>query len=129
MNINDFQLKPIKQTNHSLIYSGIRKHDNLTAVIKLLKRDYVHPEALNRYYQEYEIISSLDNPGVIKAYDLIRHQNRLAIVLENFAGQSLSDILQSQSLEIAVVLAIAIKIAKIFNTLSLGKNSSKSAGN
>ena len=111
------QLKQINETNHSLIYQGVRKQDNLPVIIKLIKQEYPHPETINRYQQEYEIINCLSNSGVIKAYDLIRYKNRLAIILEDFVAQSLSDILEHQTLQLKDILAIAIKLTKALNSI------------
>lgn len=121
MSIGDFQLEQIKETNHSLIYRGVRKADNLPVIIKLIKQEYPHPETINCFQQEYEIINCLSDPGIIKAYDLIRYKNRLAIVLEDCAAQSLRDILENQTLQLEIIIEIAREITTALQSIHKAK--------
>ena len=78
-------LKQIHESSHSIIYQATREEDNVEVIIKLIKEEYPALETLNQLRQEYAIINSLNSLKVIKAYELIRHNHRLAIVLENLS--------------------------------------------
>ena len=103
-------LNQIEATKNSLIYRGIREEDGTTVIIKLIKQEYPSPTVIQSYRQEYELICALDNPRIIKAYELKKHHNRLLIILEDFAGESLSRLSKRIRFSIAEILSISIKI-------------------
>ncbi|MEG4084019.1 AAA family ATPase [Microcoleus sp. POL10_C6] len=102
----------IFESSNSLVYRANHRHDNQPVILKVLKEDYPTPAELTRYKQEYEITRSLNIDGVIRAYDLQKYQNTLAIVLEDFGGESLDIILRDRKLSLPEFLSIAIKITK-----------------
>ncbi|MDV2997481.1 MAG: Serine/threonine-protein kinase PknD [Chroococcidiopsis sp. SAG 2025] len=79
----------IYESAASVVYRGIREQDGQAIVVKLLKQDYPSPQELTRYRQEYEITRSLNLPGVVKAYSQQNYQRTLAILLEDFGGESI----------------------------------------
>ncbi|MGQ4646226.1 AAA family ATPase [Lyngbya aestuarii] len=79
----------IYESSASLVYRGIRVQDERSLVVKMLKQDYPSPQELTRYKQEYEITSSLNLEGVVKAYSQQDYQRTLVIFLEDFGGESL----------------------------------------
>ncbi|MBV9386505.1 MAG: PAS domain S-box protein [Chroococcidiopsidaceae cyanobacterium CP_BM_ER_R8_30] len=79
----------IYESPASLVYRGVRVQDNRAIVVKLLKQDYPSLQELTRYRQEYEITRSLDLAGVVKAYSQQDYQRTLAILLEDFGGESI----------------------------------------
>jgi len=105
------------ESGHSLIFRGWRNADNLPVIIKLLKGDYPTPEEIVRFKREYEITRNLDIDGVVKVYALEQYQNSLAIILEDFGGESLTKLLTSQSLTLLEFLYLAIQIADIMGAI------------
>jgi predicted ATPase/serine phosphatase RsbU (regulator of sigma subunit) len=94
LKIPNYQISTqIYESANSLVYRGIRKKDNQPIILKVLKEDYPTPEELTRYRQEYEITHDLDLAGVIKVYGIEKYQNTLVIILEDFGGESLKNIL------------------------------------
>ena len=104
------QIAQIHESSHALIYQGIREQDKLPVIIKLIKPEYSSPQAIAKYRQEYKLVHSLQHPGIIQVYDLIHYQHRLAIVLENFAGKTLSSLNREQQLSLADILRISLKV-------------------
>ncbi|MEA5470828.1 AAA family ATPase [Spirulina sp. 06S082] len=102
----------IYDSANSLVYRAKSDTDDRTVILKVLKQDYPNPSELTRYKQEYEITSSLDIKGAISAYALLPYENTLAIVLEDFGGQSLDLLLQSRGFTLLEFLQIAIQIAE-----------------
>jgi serine/threonine protein kinase len=81
--LTDYQIiAKIYESDNSLVYRAIRQPDNQPVILKVLKQDYPTPAELTRYKQEYEITRSFHLDSVIKAYDLQRYQNSLAMLLE-----------------------------------------------
>jgi PAS domain S-box-containing protein len=109
--------RKIYESDRSLVYCGVRSADGQRAIVKVLKQDYPTPAALTRYQQEYEIIRSLNLTGVAKAYSLENYQRTLAIVLEDFGGESLKMLMQKRHFTLSEALGIAIQIADILGEI------------
>ncbi len=110
--ITDYQITAkVYESANSLVYRALDT-DKRSVILKVLKKDYPSPSELTRYKQEYEITRSLKIPGAVSAYDLLPYENTLAIVLEDFGGQSLDTWLKSQSFTILEFLQIAMQIAE-----------------
>ncbi|MEO6862461.1 MAG: serine/threonine-protein kinase [Microcoleus sp.] len=105
-------LAQIYESANSLVYRGIREQDNQPLILKLLKEDYPTPAELVRYQQEYEITQSFHFGGVVKAYELQRHNNTLVMLLEDFGGESLERLLEKRQFTLLEFLQTAIKIAE-----------------
>ncbi|MDI9635311.1 AAA family ATPase [Oscillatoria amoena NRMC-F 0135] len=105
-------LTKISEGDASVVYRGLRQSDNLPVVLKLLKRDYPTPAELTRYKQEYEITRSLSATGAIATYELIKVKNTLAIVFEDFGGESLRHFVEGQTLSIVQLLKVALELAR-----------------
>jgi len=86
-------LAQIYESANSHVYRGIGSQDNQPVILKVLKQDYPTPAELTRYKQEYEITRRLNLAGVVKAYDLQRIENTLVMILEDFGGSSLQELL------------------------------------
>ncbi len=103
--------RQIYESINSLVYRGLRKKDNQPVILKMLKQDYPTPAELTRYQQEYEITHDFDLAGVIKAYAIEKYQNTLVIILEDFGGNSLKQLMANRPITIKAFLPIAIQIA------------------
>uniref|UniRef100_A0ACD5GPP6 Serine/threonine protein kinase n=1 Tax=Desertifilum tharense IPPAS B-1220 TaxID=1781255 RepID=A0ACD5GPP6_9CYAN len=110
-------LAKIYESSNSLVYRGHRESDNLPVILKILHEDYPPPEKLTRYKQEFEITRSLNLPGVVKAYGLQNYQNTLAMILEDFGGESLRILMSSQKFTFLGFLTLAIKITESLGEL------------
>ena len=104
-------LSKIYESANSLVYRAVHKTRHHPVILKILKEDYPSPAELTRYKQEYEITHFLQIDGAIKAYELLPYKNTLAMVLEDFGGESLEFFLQSQTFSLSEFLSIAIQVA------------------
>ncbi|EDN71807.1 Serine/threonine protein kinase [Beggiatoa sp. SS] len=77
----------------------------------MLKQDYPTSAELTRYRQESEITHDLDLAGVIKVYGIEKYQNTLVIILEDFGGESLKQLMANRPLTVKEFLPLAIQIA------------------
>ncbi len=103
----------IYESSTSLVYRGRNEQDNQPVIIKLIKEDYPTPEELNRYKREYDITVNLNLlDGVVKVYKLQQVRNSLAMILEDFGGESLKIFMASQKFTTLGFLTTAIKVAE-----------------
>src|ERR671933_656782 len=109
-------LSQIYESANSFVYRGILKSNQQPLILKLLKEDYPTPAELYRYQQEYEITRSLNLEGTIKAYELRKYQNTQVMLLEDFGGESLKNLLSDHPFSLLEFLHLAIQI-----TDALGK--------
>ncbi|MDM8558858.1 AAA family ATPase [Candidatus Parabeggiatoa sp. HSG14] len=112
LTLTNYQIgSQIYESANSLVYRGHRKKDNQPVILKMLKQDYPTPVELTRYRQEYEITHDLDLTGVIKVYDIEKYQNTLVIILEDFGGESLKQLIANNPLTLKDFFPLAIETA------------------
>jgi len=96
----------------SAIYRGYRQRDRQPVILKVLQKEHPASEEIARYQHEYQILKNLDLEGVIRAYDLQKHQNSLVLVLEDFGGESLRNFLGDRKLEMKEFLLTSLQIVE-----------------
>ncbi|MFC0397933.1 ATP-binding sensor histidine kinase [Paraburkholderia rhizosphaerae] len=83
-----------------------------TSVLVKLAADYADPAQSARLKREYQLLQSLDVAGIAKPLALIDERGRSALVLEDFAGESLEIHLDQQPrLDLALCLRIGQHLA------------------
>ena len=108
--IHGFQIRErLHESKRSLVLRAIRDTDGLPVVIKVLKNDYPTSAELARYRHEFDITHSLDLAGVIRSYELRRHEKTLLMVLEDFGGMSVGSLLRDRPLSLDEFLDTAIQ--------------------
>jgi predicted ATPase/GAF domain-containing protein len=116
--INEYRIiAPIHESSSSFVYRALRISDERPTILKVLKGDYPTLLELTRYKHEYELTHSLNLDGVVKAYDLQRHQNSLVIFLEDFGGESLKILMANRQFTLTEFLDLAIKITEHLGTI------------
>ncbi len=111
--ITDYRIvSKIYESANSVVYRAVPNSSDRPVILKVLKEDYPTPSELTRYKQEYEITRSLEIDRVIEAYNLLPYENTLAIVLEDFGGESLDIWMKSKKFRLFEFLSIAIQIAE-----------------
>ncbi|BAZ71152.1 serine/threonine protein kinase (plasmid) [Fischerella sp. NIES-4106] len=96
----------------TIICRGINNLEKQPVIIKTLKSDYPIIEEIASLEQEYRLIKTIECQGIIKPYKLEKYQNSLALVLEDFAGQPLSSLLQYTQISVRDFLIIAIALTE-----------------
>ena len=107
----------------SIIYRARRIKDSRSVIIKALNNPGL--EAFEQFEREYEItyglhaLSSAEPglDGVIDIYALETVQHRLAMVLEDFGGESLTRLHLAGRLDLVEFLHLAIKITECLNRI------------
>lgn len=96
---------------------GIRKEDQIPVLIKTLKGERPSVYSTARLKREYDIGSRLDLDGVVKYFDLIQYDQNLALILEDFGGESLREIINRKGLPLDLSLRVAVNLADTLRNL------------
>ncbi|MEG3991528.1 serine/threonine-protein kinase PknK [Microcoleus sp. S28C3] len=112
---------PLHEGVNTVIYRGVRESEPTQVIIKTLKAEYPTIEEIARLRHEYKILKTLDIAGIVKAYSLEKHNNGLALILEDFGGDSLKNLIAAKHLEISEFLSLAIHLAETLAQLHENK--------
>ncbi|MGF2040371.1 MAG: trifunctional serine/threonine-protein kinase/ATP-binding protein/sensor histidine kinase [Nostoc sp. CmiVER01] len=111
----------IYEATATVIYRAYSKANERSVVIKLLKAEYPTVKEIAQIKHEYEIIQNLNIAGVSKPYELISYDNGysngLAMVLEDFGGESLKAQISNTGFELRKFLNIAGQITETLGEL------------
>lgn len=116
--ISDYEvLEKLYEGRRSLVCRAQNTTMQQSFILKLMQAEYPSLEELGRYRLEYDIINRLETDGVVQAYELIPHQNGLVLVLEDFGGESLQALLQTQRFALVEFLELAIVLTDILGRI------------
>ncbi|MBN3898514.1 MAG: AAA family ATPase [Nostoc sp. NOS(2021)] len=101
----------------TIIYQTQTPKTQQRVILKLLKNEYPTLEAFTRIKNEYQIQQALDHPNIVKAISLETFENRVGLLLEDFGGQSLAQVLETEKLDLINHLNIAIQLTKALDYL------------
>jgi len=112
LNVLDYKItKQIYDSPNSIVYRAVRNEDRQLVIIKQLKADYPTPAELARYRHEFEILSHLKLPGVVRVYDWKPYQKTPLLFIEDFGGDSLASITKQNRLTLTELLPLLIQVA------------------
>jgi PAS domain S-box-containing protein len=107
----------LSESANSLVYRGHREADNEPVIIKVLRHTYPSPAQVAWFKREYELIRSLNLPGVIKVYSLESDHHRWLMTLEDFGAESLHRLGLAGNLSLLEFLALAIEICDVLGQI------------
>jgi predicted ATPase/GAF domain-containing protein/tRNA A-37 threonylcarbamoyl transferase component Bud32 len=97
-------------TKHS-VYRGYRKSDQGTVIIKITRNKYPALKDIAKLKHEYNLLMPLNISGIVKPLAIEDYRQSLALILEDFGGVSIKDLLAHQPIAIDAFLPMAIAIA------------------
>ncbi len=109
------QLQLIHQGGHNLVYRGTRERDGETVILRQLRPEIASPQLVARYRKEFELLSQVQSPYVIQAFELIEEAESPILVTENPSGQPLNELLAegrltfTEAANVARLIALAIE--------------------
>ncbi|WP_445174450.1 AAA family ATPase [Microcoleus sp.] len=112
---------PLHEGVNTVIYRGVKESEPTQVIVKTLKAEYPTIEEIARLRHEYKILTTLDMAGIVKAHSLEKHNNGLALILEDFGGKSLKNLIAAKHLEISEFLSLAIHLAETLAQLHENK--------
>src|SRR5262245_19753804 len=95
-----------------VIRRGIRKFDRQSVTVKLLRHERPTQRDIARLRHEYMITREIDAPSIIKPYALEAAGEGVALILEDFDGHPLDDILRRGRLSLDMALEISSRLAE-----------------
>ena len=110
-------IEVIYESSTTLVYRASRELDQDSVMIKTLKAEYPAIEELTRLRHEYKILQGLEIEEVVKPIALESYQNGLALILSDFAGESLKNFITTHKVELRQFLLIAIQLASALDKL------------
>ena len=99
------------------VYRAIQLATNKPVIIKTPKSDYPSLTEIAKLQHEYDVARELDLEGIVKPYAVERYESSWALILEDFGGVSLLDIMVLQKGDAAVFLKIVIQLAQILGQI------------
>ena len=115
-NINLQELKLIYESQRSRVYRA-KEEDGKPVVLKLMALNTPSVYELAQLKQEHDILAKLDHKGIIESYSVSIVNQRIALLLEDFGGDSLTQILTQRKLSLEEALTIAIKVCEALGVL------------
>ncbi|MBN2398575.1 MAG: diguanylate cyclase [Deltaproteobacteria bacterium] len=109
----------IGQTLHSTVYRASKEGRGATVIIKALRAEYPSPAEVARLKHECELVRGIKIDGTVKILDVIDHDGGIALVMEDFEGIPLKEII-GDGLRIDRFLEVAIRLAEILGNLHQG---------
>jgi predicted ATPase len=106
-------LEKIHDSLITLVYRARRIRDRQPVIIKIFKKAYPSSQDIYVFKHQYELIKDLDSESIIKAYNIEKFNNYVALVLEDFGGNSLRNFLQAgKFIDLSVFLQTSIELTK-----------------
>jgi len=109
--------KVIHEGTKTIITSGTRNIDHTPVLFKMLQPEYLNPFYINRLYHEFEISKKINDSKIAKIYELLDIQGVPVLVVEDFGGIPLSNLIHGKSIDIELFLDTSIKLAEILQVL------------
>ena len=103
---------PLFTSERSLVVRATRDTDGKRVVVKTLTEELPGKGRIARLRHEFAITSRVAGPGVIAAVELRRVGARLALVVEDFGGESLARLLAREPLPVARALEVGALVAR-----------------
>ncbi|MGB7444677.1 MAG: AAA family ATPase [Coleofasciculaceae cyanobacterium] len=107
----------IHEDCQTLIYRGVRSHDEQPVVVKLLKSEYPTFLELMQFCNQYLISKNLALPGVVKPLGLEKYGNGFALVMPDFGGISLKQEMEKDTFSLDKFFRIAPQIVQTLEGL------------
>ncbi len=103
----------------SSVYLARREQDDQMVVIKILYSESIEDESfVDRFLKEYELISKIDDPNILKIYEESYTEEFMYMVMEYFSGGDLHRrIAAKQGLSLRAALHYLLQIATGLNSI------------
>jgi PAS domain S-box-containing protein len=110
-------LRRLYEGNRTIVYQGWRIDDKKPVAIKTIQPDHITPENIETLRQEHEITKHLDVEGVIRSCGLENSDSGPALILEDFSGLPLENLITPRGLPLDFFLDAAIRTVDILSEL------------
>lgn len=102
----------VHESARSLVFRARRVEDGRPVIVKTTTDELPQKRILARLRREFEITARPAGDGVIEAIELCRVGARLALVVEDFGGESLAVTLRRGKLDVVDALKLGARVAR-----------------
>ena len=107
----------IYQSAHSQVYVLPESQWGMSVVRKMLNNEHPSPNDLTRFYNEFDILSSLEISGTRKVLDKARHKHHHALYFEYVEGETLANAFQQKPVALPNFLELGCALARVLGEL------------
>jgi len=111
------QLKLVHQGLQNLVYSGVRVKDGQKAILRQLRPELISPQLVSRHQREFELLTQIQSPHVIRPLELIERDDAPILVTEEPSGTSLLEYIGEHDLSVVEAATIGCLVAKAISDL------------
>jgi len=103
--------------SQSIVYAGTRISDNQPVLIRGLRDELATPESLVRQQREFDLLSEINSPHVIKPLELLDDSGSLLLITERPIGRPLSEHIKETRFSFLETARLGKLIAAAINDL------------
>ncbi len=96
--------------SRSKVYRALRQQDQTEVILKVHAHEFPRQAEVARFRREYEIGQHFQHEHIVRYLGLEQHHHGLALVIEDFGGVSLLEVIPEAGFELATFLDIALAI-------------------
>ena len=110
-------LEEIHERTQTIVCRGRKEGQVQTEILKFLKTEYPTPTEIAKFRHQYEVVKSLDIPGIVKPLSLEIWGRGLVFIMEDAGPLSGEQLLSTQTLNLETFFEIAIPVTKSLGEL------------
>ncbi len=101
----------IHEGRRTLLSRGRRADDGVAVIAKTLRSECGSPRDVARLRHEHGILARFDDDRISRALEFLERGPRSALIIEDFGGVALRELIPSGGLEISLALHVAVELA------------------
>ena len=113
-------IEKVHEVSNLVVYRALKEKGiskSLPVTIKTQKKDTFDAKETAKLQNDYEITKNLAIEGIVKPYELVMHRNIPALILEDFNGTPLTNLIRSKKIALLQCLHIAIRVSEILGEI------------
>jgi predicted ATPase/signal transduction histidine kinase/tRNA A-37 threonylcarbamoyl transferase component Bud32 len=114
-------LQQVCEDARTILYRALREEDETPLLVRIPRADHPCAGAIERLRSEYEIINNLPGAGILRPVGLVECDGGPALILEDFSGIPLEEILSAEGLAVSTFLDLGSGIAAILSYIHENK--------
>jgi predicted ATPase/serine phosphatase RsbU (regulator of sigma subunit) len=101
----------IRETHGISLVRATRNSDGAAVIVKLLRAEHPSAAQIARLRHEHAVLASIEEPGVVRAFSVVKHGRGLALVLEDLGDVSIESMFRQERPSLERFLDVAIRMA------------------
>ena len=101
------------ETSDEVVYRSHKKENHEPVILKVLKKEYPDAKVIARLRREFEIMRRFQGKGFLEVLSLDKVQLSYVLVMRDFSGELLSEVLNKDALTMTQFFSIAAQLTDI----------------